>query len=104
MRMFWVLLWGAATALTFSGCEEKIKPAVLPALESRTLPSQESWKSDIIISDSGKIKALINAGYLRTYDDKRTTLLTEGVVVYFFDEQGKQTAEVILRAACRIPE
>ena len=92
MRMFCVWLCGAATVLTFPGCEEKIKPAVLPALDSRTLPSQESWKSDIIISDSGKIKALINAGYLRTYDDKRTTLLTEGVVVYFFDERGQQTS------------
>jgi LPS export ABC transporter protein LptC len=90
MRMVCVLVWGAV--LTFPGCEEKIKPAVLPAVDSRLMPSQESWKSDIIISDSGRVKALINAGYLRTYDDKRTTLLTEGVVVYFFDEQGRQTS------------
>ena len=74
------------------GCEEKIKPAVLPAVDSRTLPSQESWNSNIVISDSGKVRAVVDAGYLRVFEDQRTTLMSEGVTVHFFDEGGAQTS------------
>lgn len=74
------------------GCEEKIKPAVLSAIDSRTLPSQESWNSNIMISDSGRIRAVVDAGYLRVFEDQRTTLMSEGVTVYFFDDKGVQTS------------
>jgi len=83
---------GVCALILFLGCENRIKPTVLPALDSRTLPSQESWNSNIVISDSGKTRAVIDAGYLRVFEDQRTTLMSEGVTVHFFDDQGVQTS------------
>ena len=50
-----LLLW-------LAGCEEKIKPSVLPGIDSKSIPQQESWNSTIVLSDSGKLKAVIFAG------------------------------------------
>ncbi|MBI3586732.1 MAG: LPS export ABC transporter periplasmic protein LptC [Ignavibacteriales bacterium] len=74
------------------GCEDKIKPTVLPGIDSQSLPQQESWKSRIVLSDSGKVKAVIDAGYIRKFDLPSVTLLSESVTVYFYNEIGKQTS------------
>ena len=79
-------------ALLSAGCEDKIKPTVLPTVDSRTIPSQESWNSNIVISDSGRVRAVIDAGYLRVYEDQRKTHMSEGVTVHFFNEQGVETS------------
>ncbi|HTP12294.1 MAG TPA: LPS export ABC transporter periplasmic protein LptC [Bacteroidota bacterium] len=76
----------------FAGCEDKIKPTVLPTIDSRTLPQQESWNSRITLSDSGKVRAVIDAGYLCSYEGSRQTQMSEGVVVHFFDTDGNQTS------------
>ena len=81
------------------GCEEKVKPSILRGIDSQTLPSQESWNSTVVISDSGHVKAVIDAGYIRVFDAERQTLLSEGVVVRFFDEHGRQTSELHSREA-----
>lgn len=81
------------------GCEDKVKPNVLHDVDSQTLPRQESWKSTVVISDSGRVKAVIDAGYIRVFDVQRQTLLSEGVVVRFFDEHGRQTSELHSREA-----
>ncbi len=80
------------TACVFPACEEKIKPTVLSQVDSKTIPQQESWNSTVTLSDSGRVKAVIDAGYIRVYDNPRQTLLSEGVVVRFFNEQAKQTS------------
>lgn len=74
------------------GCEEKIKPAVLSDVDSRSLPQQESWNSTVTISDSGIVKAVIRAGYIRVFESPRRTLLSEGVTVDFFDDEGSKTS------------
>lgn len=75
-----------------TGCEEKIKPAILAEIDSETLPRQESWNSKVVLADSGKVKAIIRAGYIRVYDQPRQTLLSEGVRVTFFDEAGGESS------------
>ena len=59
-----------AVALLFFGCEEKILPSVISTVDSRTLPQQESWNSTIVVSDSGRISAIIVAGYIRVAEVK----------------------------------
>lgn len=81
------------------GCEEKVKPSILRDIDSQTLPNQESWNSTVVISDSGRVKAIIDAGYIRVFDAQRQTLLSEGVIVRFFDEHGRQTSELHSREA-----
>ncbi|MBI2618527.1 MAG: LPS export ABC transporter periplasmic protein LptC [Ignavibacteriales bacterium] len=78
--------------LSLSGCEEKIRPTVLPEVDSRSLPQQESWNSTVLLSDTGLTKALIRAGYIRVYEDPRQTLLSDGVVVDFFDSEERRTS------------
>ncbi len=90
LRLLAVLFLVASFWLT--GCEEKIKPSVLPTVDSRTLPQQESWNSHIVLSDSGKVRAAIDAGYLCVYEGSQQTQMSEGVVVHFFDSEGKQTS------------
>lgn len=79
-------------AVVLTGCEEKIKPSVLPTIDSKTIPQQESWDSHIVISDSGLVRAVIDAGYLRVYEGSQQTQMSEGVVVHFFNLGGKQTS------------
>ncbi|HAL55530.1 MAG TPA: LPS export ABC transporter periplasmic protein LptC [Bacteroidetes bacterium] len=79
-------------SLCFSSCEEKIRPSVLPGLDSKALPQQESWNSEIVLSDSGKLKAIVHAGYIRKFDFPREILLSEKVTVFFYGELGKRTS------------
>ncbi len=81
-----------ACCLLLFGCEDKIKPTVLPGIDSQSLPQQESWKSRVVLSDSGNVKAIIDAGYIRKFDSPAVTLLSESVTVYFYNEIGQQTS------------
>ncbi len=88
----------AAVWLTvFQGCEDKIKPTVLPGLDSKTLPQQESWNSTIVISDSGRVQARIRAGYIQKFDGPQETQMSQGVTVYFYNDAGKQTSVMTAR-------
>jgi LPS export ABC transporter protein LptC len=79
-------------ALSFLGCEEKMQPSVISTVDSRTLPQQESWNSTIVVSDSGRVSAIIDAGYIRVSDLSRQTQMSQGVKVRFFNREGKQTS------------
>lgn len=87
MNRRWVIL-APALVICLSACEEKIKPAVLPLADSKTLPLQESWNSTVTLTDSGKVKAVIRAGYIRVFDNPRRTMLSDGVVVDFYNDEG----------------
>jgi LPS export ABC transporter protein LptC len=81
-----------ATVLSLYGCEEKILPSVISTGDSQTLPQQESWNSTIIVSDSGRISAIILAGYIRVTEQSHQTQMSQGVKVRFFNREGKQTS------------
>jgi LPS export ABC transporter protein LptC len=81
-----------AVALSFFGCEEKTLPSVISTIDSRTLPQQESWNSTIVVSDSGRISAIIVAGYIRVSELSQQTQMSQGVKVRFFNREGKQTS------------
>jgi LPS export ABC transporter protein LptC len=77
--------------LVLSGCGEKIRPSVLQGFDTKHGPQQESWRSTVVISDSGRMQAKIVAGYIRKFENPQETLLDSGVVVYFYNEAGKHT-------------
>ena len=91
------LLGSLLALLAALGCEEKIKPTVLPGLDSQMLPQQESWKSKIVLSDSGRVKAVILAGYLRAFQSPAETHMSEGIVVHFYDTDGTQSSVLTAR-------
>ncbi len=56
------------------------------------MPSQESWNSTITFSDSGKTKAILWAGHLKKFDEKRETFMDENIKVDFYDQNEIQTS------------
>ncbi|HVN49056.1 MAG TPA: LPS export ABC transporter periplasmic protein LptC [Bacteroidota bacterium] len=79
-------------SLPFLGCEEKLKPSVIQTIDSRLLPQQESWNSDIVVSDSGHVHAIIHAGNIRVFENDHRTQLSQGVTVHFFSAEGHETS------------
>jgi len=90
-RFQYALLLGIIAGFTAGGCEEKIKPSVLPGIEAANLPQQESWNSTIVLSDSGRVLARIQAGYVQKFDSPQETNMSQGIVVFFYNDLGQQT-------------
>ncbi|MCI0705973.1 MAG: LPS export ABC transporter periplasmic protein LptC [Ignavibacteriae bacterium] len=90
----WIRMAGIGLLLAIAsyGCEDKIKPSVLPGIDSSTLPQQESWNSKIVVSDSGRVKAVIYAGYLMTFQSPAETHMREGIIVHFYDDAGVESS------------
>lgn len=97
--------WTIVLTLTMlaAGCEEKIKPSVLSSIDSEDLPQQESWDSQIVLSDSGRVRAVIDAGYLQMFESHKQTLLSEGVKVQFFNKDGTP-GSVLTSDECSVDE
>lgn len=67
----------------FSSCEDKFKPTQT-SLNAEDSPSQESWNSKVIFSDSGNVKAILLAGHISVYTNKEYTLIDSGAKVDFY--------------------
>lgn len=81
-----VLLFIIAAVFIYAGCgEKKVKPKINPDLNVGEIPAQESWDTKIIFSDSGKTTAILYAGHLRVFNEKKETLLDSGVKVEFYN-------------------
>jgi LPS export ABC transporter protein LptC len=85
-----------AALLLLAGCGEKINPSVQPLRES-SLPSQESWRSTVIFSDSARVKAVLWAGHIASYTRQRVTQLEDSIHVDFFSEAGVHTSLLTAR-------
>ena len=85
-----------ALLLVTAGCEEKVRPTIVP-VETAELPSQESWKSTVVFSDSGQCSAILWAGHIAAYAQQRITLLGDSVHVDFFNEDGAHTSLLTAR-------
>lgn len=86
------LLLVISITFLFQFCSTKrVKPSVDANLNIEELPSQESWKSVVTFTDSGKTKAVLWAGHLRKYNEKRETLLDQNIKVDFYDQKEVHT-------------
>lgn len=85
------------TLLIFISCEEKIKPSIVDKKLSESYPSQESWNSKIILTREGKILAIIEVAHLQIFEDRKLTLLDDGVKVYFYNEEEKNNTTLTSR-------
>jgi len=77
--------------LLLSCSTKRVKPVIDKSIKTEQLPSQESWNSTITFSDSGKINAILWAGHLTKFDEKRETLMDENIKVDFFNQQQVRT-------------
>lgn len=88
MKYFLLLF---ATLILFRCTGKDVKPHVDPSFVVEELPSQESWKSTVFFTDSGKTRAILTAGHLQLFSTKKETYLDEGVKVEFFNSQEIKT-------------
>lgn len=79
--------------LCVAGCEEKVKPSVTP-LSQQTPPTQESWNSTVVFTDSAQVKAVLWSGHISMYAGVHLTLLDDSVRVDFYDENGNHTSRL----------
>ena len=73
-----------------AGCENKMKPTVVAV--SGRLPSQESWNSTVVFSDSGETRGILKAGHLLVFNDENKPYLGDSIRVDFFNDQGQHTS------------
>ncbi len=74
------------------GCQSnRIKPTVDLNLNIDELPSQESWNSQVIFSDSGRTTAVLDAGHFKVFDQSQITVLDQGIEVVFYDRNEHKT-------------
>ena len=70
------------------GCKkEKVEPTVNVKLSAEEIPDQESWNSTIFFTDSGKTRAILNAGHLRVFSKIKETLLDSNIRVDFYNKE-----------------
>ncbi len=75
-----------------AGCsQERVKPTVNINLTEGELPSQESWNTEVIFSDSGITDAILHAGHLKVFEKAQETLLDSNIQVDFYNRLGKIT-------------
>lgn len=89
MKFVWLIF---ITIIIFAGCsQDRVKPAVNTNINTEELPSQESWDTKIIFSDSGKTSAILYAGHLRVFDQANETLLDSNIHIDFFNTNEVKT-------------
>lgn len=90
--MKYLLLIIFLISIILSCSDDRVKPEIDSSINSDELPAQESWNSKIIFSDSGKTKAILYAGHLRSFTDSKLVLLDSNVQVDFYDENEIKTS------------
>ncbi len=85
-----------AGLLAWTGCEEKIRPAVASG-PLADLPSQESWNSTVTFTDSARVRAVLWSGHISVYSRLQYTLLEESVRVDFYNEAEQHTSRLTAR-------
>ncbi len=82
-------------SLLFISCEERLRPAFVNVQSE--IPSQESWRSRVIFSDSSQVKAILWAGHISVFATGHYTLLDDSVHVDFFNSQGQHSSTLTAR-------
>jgi LPS export ABC transporter protein LptC len=83
-------------ALVLTGCEEKVKPTIDPGA-SKELPSQESWNSTVVFSDSAHLKAVLWSGHISAFASRQVTEMSDSVHVDFYNELEQHTSLLTAR-------
>jgi LPS export ABC transporter protein LptC len=80
------LFCGLIIIITLFGCQQKrVQPMVSNNLQVNRIPSQESWNSKVVFTDSGKTKAILHAGHIQVFSESMETLLDSNIKVDFYD-------------------
>ncbi|MCX7878793.1 MAG: LPS export ABC transporter periplasmic protein LptC [Ignavibacteria bacterium] len=90
MRDIFVLFLFPISVLVISCSSDKVKPPVSD-ISADSIPSNESFNSKVVFSDSGNVKAILYAGRIRVFSRYNYTLIDSGAKVDFF-KMGEYTS------------
>jgi LPS export ABC transporter protein LptC len=76
----------------FFHCSSLQEEPAASELNKEDLPDQESWQSSIFITKEGRRVAIINAGYIASYQKKQVTVLSDSIHVDFYDNDGNHNS------------
>lgn len=82
------IIFAIISVSVLSSCDDKFKPTQTN-INTEDAPSQESWNSTVVFSDSGYTKAILKAGHISVYSGKGYTLIDSGAVVDFYKDRVK---------------
>ncbi len=81
--------------LVLFACEnapsEKIKADKSP------YPTQESWNTQLTLTHGGLRTAVMKAAHVQKFANQKKTLVSDGLVIDFFDKTGKHTSVLTAR-------
>ncbi|MBC8044907.1 MAG: LPS export ABC transporter periplasmic protein LptC [Rhizobacter sp.] len=88
-------------ALLLVGCESNAIPKTELAYHSGDFPAQESWNAQVAFSDSGRVRAVLDAEHLAQYvkDGVPERRIDSGFRVDFFDGDGRHTSVLTAKRA-----
>lgn len=73
--------------ITLNSCSnDRIQPPKTDLTSTDSIPSQESYDARVTFSDSGMIKAILEAGRIRVFSKFNYTLVDSGAKVDFYKE------------------
>ena len=96
------LVFGVVLVLAIIGCEDssKVTPTTVQAPPiTADKPSQVSYGTSMNFSSEGLLRAILHAGRVQTFDQKRYTWLDSGVRVDFYNRDGKHSSVLTSNSA-----
>lgn len=84
--------------IVFSACTDFTAQENVES-DTSEYPDQESWNATMYFTRDGLKRAILNAGYIAKYSNKKLTLLQQGVKVDFYDEKGVHSSTLTSKTA-----
>ncbi len=88
-----LVLWLTVGPLLFVSCAEVSLPPV-SARRKAEAPDQELWEATITFTRDGLPVTTLRAGHIAKFSRRSVTYLDSGIVVDFFNEEGKHTSQL----------
>lgn len=98
MRFFYAyIITSSLILLAFaSGCgDDKIKPNTMQITQGQ-LPAQESRFDKILLTEEGKLRAIVYANHIRYFEDSKETLL-DTLRIEFYNDLNQKTSVLTAR-------
>lgn len=73
-------------SLFITGCDENKYVPPKTDINANEQPDQQSWNPVVSFSDSGKVVAILKAGFIAYYSKKGLTLIDSGARVDFYND------------------
>lgn len=84
LRSLQILCVLSVNFLLFSCSTTKVEPGRTNIISPDSIPSQESFNTTVIFSDSGRTKAILKANLIRVFSKFNYTLIDSGATVDFY--------------------